>query len=427
MPSAWNRPDGVVVRGDDETIIKMLTRQQLRNIYANDTVRAPAAGKNPDGSQKTKLVNKGDAWFSHRARAQYKTVGVYPVGQEPPGALNLWKGLAITPRPGEWPLLKEFLLDIICNGEQAAFDYQRKLMQWKIQNPTRNPEVADIVRSGEGIGKNTLFSILARAFGKKWAITYYDPKAAVAKFNADIEFKMLIHYDETYFGHDRSVAGMLKGSITGEKIRIEHKGINAYHVDNIGLRQYSSNEAAALPVSLDARRFLVLNPSPKHKGDRDYYLRLQQALDDGELAAFVHDALNADLKQFELDRRTPYKTKARTELAEMTASPEEAYLLELLRHGGPIGGRDWRAREWKQSAPDLKNPWWDRRHPRGEGGYSPGLRWLSPSPPSRREGAQRDRTLQSDPGRARNKSLPVVAGARLRQEARLLPVHRLAG
>jgi hypothetical protein len=74
-----DRPEGVIVRGDDKNIIKMLTRQELRNIYANELIRVPA-GKNKDGSPKTRLLNKGDAWFSHRARAQYRGWGPIPSG-----------------------------------------------------------------------------------------------------------------------------------------------------------------------------------------------------------------------------------------------------------------------------------------------------------------------------------------------------------
>jgi Family of unknown function (DUF5906) len=348
-----DRPSGVIVRGDDNVILKMITRQELRNTFANDLVQV---GKDKNG--KPRLVNKGDAWFSHRARAQYRAVGSYPVGQEPPGTQNLWKGLATARKPGEWPRLKAFLLGTTCNGEQAAFDYLLKLMQWKIQNPTENPEVAIIQRGGEGVGKNTLFYILECIFGAKWAVTYTDPDAATAKFNADAEGKQLIHYDETHFGHDHRAAGRLKGGITGKTVRVEPKGINAYHVKNTALRIYSSNEAAAVPISLDARRFLVLDLSSEHQNDLEYYKALREALDDGELAAFVGDALAADLKTFELDRRTPYKTEARARLAEATASTEDAYLLELLHRGRGIGGVGWDARPWKQGAPDLSNPWW---------------------------------------------------------------------
>ena len=353
---SMDRPGGVIVRDDGDSIIKMITLPELHNTYANDLIRVPA-GKNRDGSPKTQLVNKGKAWFSHRARAQYRAVGAYPAGREPPGALNIWKGLATAPSPGKWPMLREFLLKVICGGEQAAFDYLLKLIQWKIQNPTENPEVGIVQLGGAGIGKNTFFDILVFVFGAKWAVTFTDADAAASKFNADIEGKQLIHYDECHFGHDHRAAGKLKGSITGGKIRIEHKGINAYHVRNTALRVYSSNEIAALPINLDDRRFLVLDISHERQNDRGYYKSLREALNDGELAAFIHDALDADLKAFDLDRRAPYKTEARAKLAAATASTEDDYLLELLYQGGPVGGMDWAAQPWKQHAPDLKNLW----------------------------------------------------------------------
>jgi hypothetical protein len=191
-------------------------------------------------------------------------------------------------------------------------------------------------------------------------MTYTHPDAAGSKFNADAEGMLLIHYDETHFGHDHRAAGNIKGGITGPTVRIEPKGINAYQVKNTAMRIFSTNERAALPISLDARRFLVLDPSREHKNDLKYYEPLRKILDDdnGELAAFVHDALTADLTAFELERRNPYKTEARAKLTEETASVEDNYLLELLQRGGPLSGMRWDMRPWKQHAPNLDNPWW---------------------------------------------------------------------
>jgi hypothetical protein len=264
----------------------------------------------------------------------------------------------VAPRPGAWPLLKAFLFEIVCGGDPAAFDYLLKLVQWKTQNPTENPKVGIVQLGGAGIGKGTFFDILTFVFGAKWAVTYIDPDAAASKFNADIEGKQLIHYDESHFGHDHRASGKIKGDITGDTIRIEHKGINAYHVRNTALRVYSSNEIAALPIDPDDRRFLVLDLSHARQNDNEYYKTLRKALADGELAAFVHDALDADLKTFDLDRRVPYKTKARAKLAEATASTEDAYLLELLEQGRPIGNpMGWGAQPFKQGTPDPTHPW----------------------------------------------------------------------
>lgn len=40
-----------------------------------------------------------------------------------PDLLNLWVGPTIKPQVGDWERLRDFLLNIICRGEQAALDY----------------------------------------------------------------------------------------------------------------------------------------------------------------------------------------------------------------------------------------------------------------------------------------------------------------
>jgi hypothetical protein len=353
-----DRPGGVLVRdGDKQSVVRMLTLAEFRNQHLNKPVPV-VVGQNRDGSDKIAMRSMADAWLKHRARAEYATADDYPAGRQPRGALNLWTGLAVASKPGKWPLLKAYLLGVVCNSDQRVYVYFLKLVQWKIQNPTENPEVGLVLLGGQGVGKGTLVEILARVFGLKRVTIYSAADAAASKFNADAEGKLLLFFDECHFGHDHHAKGKLKGDITGRTQRIEHKGLNAYHVKNTPLRVYSSNAIAALPLDHDDRRFLVLEVSAKHTNDVAYYAALWKALDGGELAAFVHDALAADLTAFHQDRRFPYRTEARTKLAAATASPEDDYLLALLEHGGPVADpMRWDARPHKQNAPDPKNPW----------------------------------------------------------------------
>jgi hypothetical protein len=96
---------------------------------------------------------------------------------------------------------------------------------------------------------------------------------------------------------------------------------------------------------------LALAVSDIHAKDVAYFAKLMAAIEGDELAAFVHDALSADLSKFESVRREPPKTKARARLAAATARPEEEYLAELLDHGHPLARWcgatrpcDWRPR-----------------------------------------------------------------------------------
>ena len=129
---------------------------------------------------------------------------------------------------------------------------------------------------GAGIGKNTFVRHPRVRVRSQWAATYIDADAAAAKFNADAEAS---NCSTTTSATSATITaqGQAQGRHHRNKIRIEHKGINAYHVKNTALRIYSSNEIAALPIDLDDRRFLVLDVSHARQNDSEYYTALRQA------------------------------------------------------------------------------------------------------------------------------------------------------
>jgi hypothetical protein len=88
---------------------------------------------------------------------------------------------------------------------------------------------------------------------------------------------------------------------------------------------------AALPLDQDDRRKLVLDVATIRKEDHAYFEDLTRALQGGELSAFLYDAVREDLTGF--NRRKVYKTRARTEIADITASPEAAFLVHVLEQG----------------------------------------------------------------------------------------------
>jgi hypothetical protein len=351
-----DRPGGVLARdGGNGRVIRMLKVSEFRTLFANRFVPV-ATGKNKDG--KITKRNMADAWLQHPARAEYRTADNYPDGRAPPDALNLWTGLAVAPRPGGWPLLRTFLLETICDADPGAFDYLLKLIQWKIQNPILNPEVGIILQGVPGSGKGTFARMLKVIFGEKRFHRYGKPTAAAGRFNVTAENRIVLFYDEAFFGHDRQAKGMIQGDITEPELEIEPKGIDAYTVKNIALRLFASNEPVPVPVDILDRRSLVLRLSEAHAKDIPYFTALSAAIDGREMAAFVHDALAVDLSAFEATRRHPYKTQARAELAAAGATPEEDYAFQLLHRGGPVAsGFSWNARPFRQARPDPKNPW----------------------------------------------------------------------
>ena len=93
-----------------------------------------------------------------------------------------------------------------------------------------------------------------------------------------------------------------------------------------------------MPLDHDDRRKLVLDVATSKKGDHAYFDDLTQALQEGELSAFLYDALREDLTGF--NRRNVYKTRARTEVADTTASLETSFLVHVLEQG-VLPGEQW--------------------------------------------------------------------------------------
>ena len=152
----------------------------------------------------------------------------------------------------------------------------------------------------------------------------------------------------------------MKSEITEHWFAIEPKGIDVYEVRNRALRIFVSNDAAPVAIDLNDRRFFVLEVSNIHAEDSVYFKTLQEKTFRGdEMAAFVYDALHADLTEFEKTRRNPPKTRAKAALAAITARPEHEFLLELLEQGSPPGGGGfgWGPQPFPRTNAEPADPW----------------------------------------------------------------------
>ena len=135
--------------GDGRLIPTLQSRTDFENSYANRLVEVPG-GKNT-----VKMQPVGKWWFEHPKRRQYTAMRFDPSTTEellPGGYLNLWRGLGVMPKHGEWRRMRQHINDVVVAGDPACADYLLKWAAWTLQNPQHPAEVAVVMKGGRGTG-----------------------------------------------------------------------------------------------------------------------------------------------------------------------------------------------------------------------------------------------------------------------------------
>jgi hypothetical protein len=335
----------------------------FRNVYENKPV--PVVKKDGrNGAEKTDMVNPAALWMKWPGRAEYREIDYYPLGKEPDGCLNLFRGLAVEPKQGTCPLVHDYLLNVLCDGDKAVYDWLRNLLFWKIQNPTENPQSGLFLTGTKGSGKSTFGDFLGRIFGPHFVL--FDRKDENTTVFNNLEDGCFVGlFEECMFGGDKKAGETLKAQITSPTFILNGKNQPARQVRNGMLRVYVSNKISGIPIEPDDRRFLVLRVSDAYdhsKGDANkaYFNAFYAALDE-EIPAFVYEALNTDVSAWDkIERRHIPRTKARAEAAAAVATPEEDFVSWLFTQGRealPMLSLELSVQPDSKSPQDADDPW----------------------------------------------------------------------
>jgi hypothetical protein len=139
-----------------------LVFSQERDIKLRYRHRHYIVGLTKTGSEIRKGL--GEAWLAHRNRRNYERVALIPKGVTPPDTFNLWRGFGVEPKPGQGPMIRQHLLDVICSGNESDYCWLVGWLARAVQHPDLHAEVAVVLRGQKGTGKGTLGQILDRLF-----------------------------------------------------------------------------------------------------------------------------------------------------------------------------------------------------------------------------------------------------------------------
>ncbi len=222
---------------------------------------------------------------------------MFSPGRDKPGYYNLWRGFSVEPQPGDCSRFWDLVQHAICAGEPALYDYVRHYCAHLVQRPWERPEVALILRGGQGTGKNTFVDTLG-ALVKRHFRQVNSTDQLTGRFNGHMKGVILLHANEASWGGNKSERGKLKAMVTDATLPVEMKGHDIIDVDNYLRLIVSSNEEWPVPIDMDDRRFLVLDVSATYQQNQVFFAELHQQMDNGGRAALMHDLMAVDLTRF---------------------------------------------------------------------------------------------------------------------------------
>jgi hypothetical protein len=161
------------------------------------------------------------------------------------------------------PLL-EHIHTILCNGNQDHSQYLLNCMAHMVQVPWRRINVCIVTISEEGAGKSILWSRFMGAILGNNYLSQGNHSAVLGQFNDCLSGKALINCEELVWGGHG--VGVLKDLLTSDTLFINRKNCQPWTERNFVNLVICTNGQHAVPASLSARRFFVLQPSNLYSG-----------------------------------------------------------------------------------------------------------------------------------------------------------------
>lgn len=317
------------VHDGEQTKTKYITAQDFKVAYQKYLV---ADGQYQNGNPKFKPL--GEWWLDNPNRREPKHgAGFWPPGAKTPGdAYNTWNGYAVKPSvpdPARFSLYKELVEQILCGGNEEYINYTWDWVAHTIVQPGKGkPTVAIVLLGEEGTGKGMFVRYLQKILGRH-AVQVTDQKHLIGSFNAHFDSRVLIYADEAFWAGDKSREGNLKGILSEDHISLERKGIDHQDIRSFHSFIFASNDSWAVPASVRARRFFVLEVLNDRQQDDEWFGRLKHQMEEeGGVEALLAWLTARDLSRANL-RRVP-KTEALTKQKEQSLPQEAQWCKELL-------------------------------------------------------------------------------------------------
>lgn len=291
---SMNRRYGVITIGSEVRIlVEPKTRDQGPKFMRIDSWKTSMQNRKvrvltADDETRTEFASK--VWLEWPERRNFDGgICFEPSKKVSREVYNLWKEFPTKAKDGDWSLLREHILENICNGDRDHFEW---LMTWFahiFQRPGEKIGSAVVIRGKKGTGKSKLFDWVRRAMGTH-AIKVSQPGHVTGNFNAHQRGVILMVCEEAFWAGSSAAGGVIKDLITSDTMMLEQKGVDAIQTSNYARLAFISNEDWVVPAGLDdERRFFVLECGDKRQRDTIYFSALDEQMESGGLQAMVKE------------------------------------------------------------------------------------------------------------------------------------------
>jgi len=281
----------------------------------------------------TDVVN--NFWVSPNT-IEYHRLAFHPIAQ-PADTLNLWVPHTVEPAQGSWTIIEDYLVDVICDGDLALFDYLIRFLAHALKHPEEKPGIMIVLIGAEGAGKGFFVRLLEALWGAT-TLQVSDIAAITGNFNAALERAFWVALDECMFKGDKKSQDRMKSLVTEPAIQVEQKYEPSRTIESFHRFIACTNHTQWGQIRSDDRRYLFIKVSDCHIQDTKYFGQLSKTLNDGvTVPALAYYLTNLDITKF--NPRSKPQTAEGFEQKRRSLSGFARYWNEVLDKGSfDIGG-----------------------------------------------------------------------------------------
>jgi hypothetical protein len=285
-----------------------------------------------------KPVNVVRWWYGSGHRHTYDGIVLAPEGKRAKGqpaaanTFNLWRGFSCEPcEQGSCEKLKDYLLRIVCNGDQQGALWLWRWMAQLVQRPWDKSGVVVALTGPQGAGKSTLGEVVGSLFHEAHFAQTDDIEELIGQFNSRTAGKVVVLLDEAFWTGDKRITGKVKNRISAKTERIESKGVDSVTVDSFARYVLTSNDDHVVNAEFRDRRNTVFKVSDAVAQNHVYFAALHSELDGGGRARLLWELRHFDIEDGFM---RPYENAALAEQKEASMEPVTEWFLGLLKSGG---------------------------------------------------------------------------------------------